>query len=537
MRAARSSCKWAAFRLLLVLLVTLVIGTIGCGGDQHAVSPTTTTESETALWPVPKETGSDPLSRASYKWGYVDKDGTWVITPQFQDAYRFQDGLAPVEVGGKWGYIDETGAIVIKPQFTEANLFFDGIARVATGPPPSTKDPFVTASGYGFIDKNDHLVTPATWDAAGDFSEGLAGVMKGSSCGFIDTKGKIVIPLKFDWVGPFSEGLAQASTGGKYGFIDKSGHWRIGLRYDAASLHAVLEDNTAYLVGGRFESGLAPVYTHGSELADGTCRYIDQTGTTAFPQAFQRGGEYSEGLAPVCVDNTWGFIDTSGRMVIKPQFDNPSGYPYPDFYLLPSNGFSGGLAPVALNHQVGYIDKTGAFVVAPQYLNGTGFRDGLARACMRTVAVPDCLIDSTGRLVYQASSTQAAAGSVAEVQSVVGSWTSEYMAFRIDLTLLADGTYHEQLQQIFDLPSTSPEPAKDYSGAWSIDGGIVILKDGVQAVPETEDSGGTRWTFIHWADWILKAEKDASGPDSEATALVSELPAWSMRFVSLAPSE
>jgi hypothetical protein len=71
-----------------------------------------------------------------------------------------------------------------------------------------------------------------------------------------------------------------------------------------------------------------------------------------------------------------------------------------------------------------------------------------------TVSVPDRLIDSTGRLVYRSSPTsgslspvttaQAVVGSVPDVQAVVGSWTSEYVEGRIDLTTLADGTCREQ---------------------------------------------------------------------------------------------
>lgn len=34
---------------------------------------------------------------------------TFVIDPQFEDAWPFSEGLALVEVGGKWGYVDKRG--------------------------------------------------------------------------------------------------------------------------------------------------------------------------------------------------------------------------------------------------------------------------------------------------------------------------------------------------------------------------------------------------------------------------------------------
>jgi hypothetical protein len=51
------------------------------------------------------------------KWGYIDKTGKIVINPQFDNAWRFNDGLAKVRFGEKYGFIDKKGKIVINPQF------------------------------------------------------------------------------------------------------------------------------------------------------------------------------------------------------------------------------------------------------------------------------------------------------------------------------------------------------------------------------------------------------------------------------------
>src|SRR6218665_3143287 len=52
----------------------------------------------------------------SIYWGCIDKNGNIVISPQFDYALRFQEGLARIKLGGKWGYIDKNGNIAIKPQ-------------------------------------------------------------------------------------------------------------------------------------------------------------------------------------------------------------------------------------------------------------------------------------------------------------------------------------------------------------------------------------------------------------------------------------
>jgi hypothetical protein len=38
-------------------------------------------------------------------WGYIDKNGLLVISPEFSEANAFREGLALVQLGNKWGYI------------------------------------------------------------------------------------------------------------------------------------------------------------------------------------------------------------------------------------------------------------------------------------------------------------------------------------------------------------------------------------------------------------------------------------------------
>jgi hypothetical protein len=41
------------------------------------------------------------------KVGYIDKNGKWIIVPQFDDVSLFgRNDLAAVEIGGEWGYIN-----------------------------------------------------------------------------------------------------------------------------------------------------------------------------------------------------------------------------------------------------------------------------------------------------------------------------------------------------------------------------------------------------------------------------------------------
>ena len=118
----------------------------------------------------------------SLQYGYIDRTGKIVISPQFDDAWSFSGGLAEVKVAKKWGYIDRTGEIAIKPQFDEVSPFAEGLAKVKV------------AKEYGYIDRTGKMVISPQFDvAAYSFSEGLAHVhtiKRGQ--GYIDKTGRHV---------------------------------------------------------------------------------------------------------------------------------------------------------------------------------------------------------------------------------------------------------------------------------------------------------------------------------------------------------
>jgi hypothetical protein len=63
------------------------------------------------------------------KYGYIDREGKFVINPQFELAENFSEGLAAVKVNGKWGYINKTGMFVITPKFDLADNFELGLVK------------------------------------------------------------------------------------------------------------------------------------------------------------------------------------------------------------------------------------------------------------------------------------------------------------------------------------------------------------------------------------------------------------------------
>ena len=60
----------------------------------------------------------------------MDKTGSVVIQPRYDDAFPFSDGLAPVELAAKWGYVDKTGKVVIRIRYDIGHMFSEGLASV-----------------------------------------------------------------------------------------------------------------------------------------------------------------------------------------------------------------------------------------------------------------------------------------------------------------------------------------------------------------------------------------------------------------------
>jgi len=74
----------------------------------------------------------------------------------------------------------------------------------------------------------------------------------------------------------------------------------------------------------------------------------------AFEQPFEDAHPFSEGLALIGTGGKYGYIDKTGRVVIKPQFDH-------------GEDFSDGMACVKIGGKHGYINHDGVMIVKPQY--------------------------------------------------------------------------------------------------------------------------------------------------------------------------
>ncbi len=169
------------------------------------------------------------LKDAEKKWGYIDKNGKWIIQPAFDGVHPFSEGLAAVSTGGKenrkWGFIDKAGKLVIPQSFRQVRGFSDGLAAVR-----------IETNKFGYIDRQGQFVIKPQFTSPlmYPFYEGLAQVFIDGKYGYLDKTGALAIKPQFDLAEPFSDGMAVIKKGNGYGYIDKKGNIAIKPQFYAA---------------------------------------------------------------------------------------------------------------------------------------------------------------------------------------------------------------------------------------------------------------------------------------------------------------
>lgn len=270
-------------------------------------------------------------------------EGLAKVVVNYDMVSDFHEGFAMVTKGDKYGFIDKMGNEVIPCIYEfmeEADPnFHDGLALVHQG------------EKHFFINKEGKEAFPYNYDTGLNFSDGLALVWKDRKCGYIDANGKVVIPLTDKYYGDsFHDGLAAVrNNDGKYGFINKKGELVIPISFDFDEGGETTE----------FHEGLAPI------CKNEKYGYVDKSGKELSIDDYSFVLNFSDGMAVVMKNNKYGFIDPRGKEVIPCKYDE-------------ANSFSEGFAVVSKDGKYLVIDKKGNEVLTPNYDRVSDFHDGLA---------------------------------------------------------------------------------------------------------------------------------------------------------------
>lgn len=325
-----------------------------------------------------------------------------------QDYGLMSEGLIAVKIGEDWGYITPDGSIKIPTMFDSADAFCNGLAKVKK----DGRTFYIDRSGKEFAGKmtlsNQFVLNQqdGKWGIrAVDetfsikplyhfplvFREGVARVSEdGKKFGVIDVRGENIVPMQYDDLGesvaeriPFA--VRNESGGLLWGCINfhnevlvpaKHNSLRI-IRYGQTCFMIVSDVNNMYgLLDGRGSTILECRYISLSSIEnDGVLKAISRDRNDRYVGLYSLSGHWlftpkfydvsmveSEGLRWVLLHNKFGFIDSTGNVIIEPKFDW-------------AENFSNGMARVGfgvinfagspLGGTWGYIDHSGKWVWEP----------------------------------------------------------------------------------------------------------------------------------------------------------------------------
>ena len=220
-------------------------------------------------------------------YGFIDQSGAVVVKPAFDFAVGYEHGLAVVKVDGRVGVIDGDGDFVVKPQFALASVLSPEILLVQ-GPRR------VVSGGFTMAPPSRSLL-----DAFNRKSVGLFHITEGW---ITDTRYCI---QPFDRENGGMVWAAEASCHrGSYGLLRADGTWQVEPSYSHVRT---------------LSEGLAVVCKIAPDSSDGrnneVCGAVDHVGNLVVPTIYEWLRGWSDGFSATRKDGQHGLVDQKGHLV------------------------------------------------------------------------------------------------------------------------------------------------------------------------------------------------------------------------------
>ncbi|MDQ3110634.1 MAG: WG repeat-containing protein [Bacteroidota bacterium] len=154
--------------------------------------------------------------RQGLKWGYADTAKNIVITPQYDAANAFSNGLAIVEKDKKAFAIDQTGK-VLTPGFDNMVMLEDTLLSIYLN---QVSD---TLGGWGICTRSGFLILPPAYDEVVRLDADLFSFRKDSLWGVVNRNGVILLPPAYDVIDIAYRDYLRLRKDKKYGLIGRDG--------------------------------------------------------------------------------------------------------------------------------------------------------------------------------------------------------------------------------------------------------------------------------------------------------------------------
>jgi hypothetical protein len=377
--------------------------------------------------------------------GYINTKGEFVIAPQFNAAWEFKKGKGIASLKEKMVYIDKAGK-VLGDVPTAESPYYDRNVEVIYAMSDET-------GKFGFSKAGvDGMFIPATYDFATNF-EGKVGrvnvgaalneemyAYQGGKWGFVDQRGKTILAPSYELILPFSNNLAPFNSGGEAQYTLCDGECEEYVYYSCTGgKWGLLNDQGDVIVDATYDR-MIPFGKNFLVQQGETFGLIDPSGKSLYesklklplavdPQTIL--AMYEANFTEAAENGKYGVIDTNGKWIIQPQFDDVTYLtenkesPFTAGFVLAKSGenwgavdtngsmtvpaafeeirsFSGTMAAVKKNGVWGFINTSGTMVIEPRYFSVRDFQGDVAIVEEKEDS-GESVIDKNGETIFAAS--------------------------------------------------------------------------------------------------------------------------------------
>jgi hypothetical protein len=180
--------------------------------------------------------GGDVVGYNFKKYGLITTDGRIVTRPKFDDL-RVSDNSAIVLLDSLYGYINKQGQWILPPNYKTAYPFYKGTAVVKQN------------GKFELLNKNGNRIINQTFDTIYHFKNDIAIAGDGKKWGLINYSGQFILPLgNYRGLGEYNyyHGTFMKEDG-KWYLIDTIGHLPIKEGFDEVQTQS--EGDIIYAVG------------------------------------------------------------------------------------------------------------------------------------------------------------------------------------------------------------------------------------------------------------------------------------------------
>lgn len=158
------------------------------------------------------------------KYGFVNKDGTWVIPPTFEEVGTFSEKIGTFRENNYWGTLDQAGKILSEAKWGNIGSFVKGLA-------------IAEAAGKNYLIRaNGELAFPEGMDKILRLKDGIYLVENNSKKGLLNAAGNPILPLDFDQIQVENKDFFIVTKDKLSGILRANGDTFLSLKYSEVAI-------------------------------------------------------------------------------------------------------------------------------------------------------------------------------------------------------------------------------------------------------------------------------------------------------------